>query len=70
MKTPEGHGVVIEVIESNAMTRPYFDAIEKMVKGIPDGQGVKEFKLRSITPVGAVLMNLTKFLLNKILGRV
>jgi len=69
MKTPEGHGIVLEVIEFNAMTRPYFDAIKKMVDEIPAGQLVKDFKLSSITPVGAVVSALGKFLLNRLLGR-
>jgi len=70
MKTPEGHGIVLEVIEFNAMTRPYFDSIKKMVNEIPAGQLVKNFKLSSITPVGAIVSALGKFLLNKLLGRV
>jgi len=70
MKTPEGHGIVLEVIEFNAMTRPYFDAIKKMVDDMPADQLSKDFKLSSITPVGAVVLALGKFLLNKLLGRI
>jgi len=70
MKTPEGHGIVLEVIECNAMTRPYFDAIKKMVDDVPAGQLSKEFKLSSITPVAAVVSALGKFVLNKLLGRI
>ena len=70
MKTPEGHGIVLEVIELNAMTRPYFDSIKKMVNEIPAGKLTQEFKLSSIAPVGAVVSALGKFLMNKLLGRI
>lgn len=70
MQTPEGHGIVLEVIEWNAMTRPYFDSIETMVKQIPDGQLYQEFDLKSITPIGAVLRKLPGFLWKKLRGKV
>lgn len=69
MKSPEGHGIVLEVIEDNAVTKPYFDTIEKMVAEIPEGQKIKEFSLSSITPTGAVIATMGKFLLKKITGK-
>jgi hypothetical protein len=69
MKTPEGHGIVLEIIEWNALTRPYFDAIEELVAQVPTGSFVAEFDLGSITPVGEVLKMLPRFLFKKLLGR-
>ena len=69
MQTPEGYGIVLEVIEWNAMTRPYFDSIEALVKKIPEGQLYQEFDLKSITPIGAVLKMMPGFLWKKLRGK-
>lgn len=50
MKTPEGYGVVLEIVEDNAMTRPYFDNTRELVDSVPDGQLIKDFKLNDIMP--------------------
>ncbi|MCB1676054.1 MAG: VOC family protein [Halioglobus sp.] len=50
MKTPEGFGIVLEVIEDNAMTAPYFDGIKQMVNAIPSGQLIQEFKISQLAP--------------------
>jgi hypothetical protein len=48
MKTPEGYGIVLEVIADNAMTRPYFDGIKHRVAAIPSGQLIQEFQLSEL----------------------
>jgi hypothetical protein len=69
MKTPEGYGVVLEIVEDNAMTRPYFDNTRKLVDSVPDGQLIKDFKLNDIMPKGAVIATMGKFILKKITGK-
>ena len=48
MRTPEGYGIVLEVIADNAMTRPYFDGIKQRVASIPSGQRIQEFQLSEL----------------------
>lgn len=69
MKTPEGYGIVLELIEWNPLTRPYFDAIEKLVNQVPKGQLYQEFNLDSLTPIGEVFKRLPGFLWKKLTGR-
>ena len=69
MKTPEGHGIVLEVIEDNAMTRPYFAGIKSIVEQIPEGQLAQEFKLNDLMPLSLLLPELGKLLVKKILGK-
>lgn len=63
-------GMILEVIEWNPMTMPYFDGLEQLVKSADKAQLVHEFKLSDITPKGAVFVALAKFMLKKLFGRV
>lgn len=63
-------GLILEVIEWNALTRPYFVGLEKMVKSADSGQHVHEFNLSDITPKLAVFTGLIKYMLKKLLGRI
>ncbi len=63
-------GLILEVIEWNSLTRPYFNTIEKMVESADAGQLVHEFKLSDITPKGAALMGVVKFGIKKLFGGV
>jgi len=63
-------GLILEVIQWNALTRPYFEGLEKMVKSADKKQLVHEFKLADITPKGAVMVQLAKFMVKKALGQV
>lgn len=62
--------LILEVIEWNALTRPYFDVIKKMVQAADPGQPVHEFKLADITPKLAVFTQMVKFSLKKMFGQV
>lgn len=66
MFTPEGHGIVLEIIEWNAMTRPYFEQIQKLVMAVPEGVLFQEFNLNGITPVAELLKTLPGFLWKKL----
>lgn len=66
MYTPEGHGIVLEIIEWNAMTRPYFERIRELVDAVPPGVLFEEFNLNSITPVAELLRSLPGFLWKKL----
>ena len=63
-------GLILEVIEWNALTRPYFDTIRKMVASADPKQLVHEFNLPDITPKLAVLGQLVKYSIKKFFGRV
>ncbi|MBW2498939.1 MAG: VOC family protein [Deltaproteobacteria bacterium] len=63
-------GMILEVIEWNAMTRPYFNGIEERVKAADASQLIHEFELSELTPKGAVLFALIKFMLKKLFGRI
>ncbi len=69
MTTPEGHGIILEVIEWNAMTKPYFDTIKAMVDALPEQQLYREFSLNSITPIGELLKIMPSFIWKKITGK-
>ena len=62
MTTPEGHGIILEVIEWNGMTKPYFDTIQQMVDALPEGQLYREFSLSSTTPIGELAKILPGFI--------
>ena len=70
MKTPEGHGIVLELIEENALTRPYFEGIKTLVESVPDGQLIQEFKINDLAPKAIVLASLGRFVIKKLMGRV
>ena len=63
-------GLILEVIQWNALTKPYFEGLEKRVKSADKSQLTHEFKLADITPKGAVMLQLAKFSCNKLLGGV
>lgn len=63
-------GLILEVIQWNPLTKPYFEGLEKKVKSADSSQLVHEFKLADITPRGAVMVQLAKFMVMKALGRV
>lgn len=64
-------GVILEVIEWNALTKPYFNGLEALVKSADKQQQLKhDFKLTDITPKTAVALQLGKFMLKKLFGRV
>jgi hypothetical protein len=69
MEDPD-KGLILEVIEWNGLTRPYFEGIEKLVKSADKNQLVYEFKLDDITPKVAVFAQLTKFAIKKLFGQV
>ena len=69
MEEPDS-GLILEVIEWNSLTRPYFNVIEKMVKSADAKQLVHEFNLPDITPKGAVFLGLLKFGAKKLFGGV
>jgi hypothetical protein len=63
-------GLILEVIQWNALTKPYFEGLEKLVKTADKQQLVHEFKLADITPKAAVFAQLLKFTVKKLFGRV
>jgi hypothetical protein len=69
MENPDS-GLILEVIEWNSLTRPYFTVIENMVKSADASQLAHEFRLADITPKGAALLGVIKFGVKKLFGRV
>ncbi len=69
IESPE-KDMVLEVIEWNPLTRPYFNGLEDLVKSADSGQLVHEFNLKDITPKIAVFTGLAKFMARKAFGRV
>jgi len=63
-------GLILEVIEWNSLTKPYFDEIEKRCKDADEKQLVHEFKLSQLVPVLPILTQLGKFLFRKLTGQV
>lgn len=63
-------GLILEVIQWNPLTRPYFEGLERMVREADANQPVHEFKLADLTPKVAVMLQLAKFSVNKALGRI
>ncbi len=61
--------MVLEVIEWNTLTRPYFNGLENLVKSADAGQLIHEFDIKDLTPKFAVLTGLFKFGLKKLFGR-
>ncbi len=60
--------LILEVIEWNDITRPYFDGIKKLVDNANPNQLIHEFKLSQVTPIGAVLKLGSKYLVKKLFG--
>lgn len=49
MQTPESHGIVLEIIEDNDFTRPYFEGIRALVDNVPEGELKQQFTISSLT---------------------
>lgn len=62
--------VILEVIELNALTKPYFNGLEALVKSADKQQLKHDFKLSDITPKTAVAIQVGMFTLKKLFGRV
>ena len=63
-------GLILEVIQWNPLTRPYFEGLEKRMKSADPAQHVHEFELAELTPKFAALTQVAKFGLAKLFGRV
>lgn len=63
-------GIILEVIEWNNLTRPYFDAIRSMWEAASATGADSEFELAALTPKGAIVKGLVKFLFKKLTGQV
>jgi len=63
-------GIILEMIEWNDLTRPYFDAIRAMWDEAAANGADMEFELASLTPKGAIIKGLGTFLIRKLTGRV
>jgi hypothetical protein len=48
IQTPEGHGIVLEIIEYNDFTRPYFEGILNLVNNVPEGELTQQFTISSL----------------------
>ncbi len=68
MKTPEGYPIVLELIEWNAMTKPYFEKIEELVSAVPAGKLFVEFSLNRLTPFGELVKRLPALLWKKLIN--
>jgi len=62
-------GLILEIIQWNSLTRPYFDGLEKLAQSLDSASLCHEFQLADITPKGAVLTGLARFMLLKLTGR-
>ncbi|MEE9416265.1 MAG: VOC family protein [Acidimicrobiales bacterium] len=60
MVSPEGHGIVLEIIEYNALTRPYFDRIHELVHAIPDGELTRDFDINDLASKPVVMAAVAK----------
>lgn len=69
MENPR-QGLILEVIEWNPLTRPYFNGLEDRVKAADASQLAHEFKLADLTPGLAVTLQLVKYMIRKLFGRV
>ena len=69
LESPDGT-YIIEMIEWNALTRPYFDAIAQRIAAAGPVETVVEFTLAQLTPKSAVARQLLRFLVNSVLGRI
>ncbi len=69
LEDPES-GLILEVIEWNPLTRPYFDGLQQRVQAADPAQAVHEFELADLTPKLAVIGQLAKFSLKRMFGRV
>lgn len=70
VESEEIPGLILEVIQWNDLTRPYFEGIEQRVRSADPAQLVHEFKLSELTPVGQMLKLAGKFVWLKLTGQV
>jgi len=63
-------GVIIEMVEWNDLTRPIFDGIYAKWKKIGATHEIVDFDLQAMTPKGAVLKSLGRFLVKKFTGQI
>ncbi len=66
----EKEELILEMIQWNDLTRPYFDAIHEMCERAVEQDMDIEFELADLTPKGAVVKALGGFLVKKLTGRV
>ena len=69
VENPES-GMILEIIEWNRLTRPYFDGIERRVRALDPNIPFHEFELDELTPKLATFIQLALFGLKKLFGRV
>jgi len=62
--------IILEMIEWNDLTRPYFVAIREMWEEAAAKGMDTEFELASLTPKGAIIKGLGSFLIKKLTGQV
>ncbi len=70
VESEEIPGLILEIIEWNSLTKPYFESIKQLVDDADPAQLIHEFDLAKLTPIGPALKQVGKFLVNKLLGRV
>lgn len=63
-------GVILELIEWNTLTRPFFDKIKLLCSQAEKSGEDADFSLASLTPKGAILPALARFAFKKITGQV
>jgi len=63
-------GLIIEMIEWNDLTRPYFDAIHTLWQAANEKGENSEFDLLKLAPTGAVIKALGGFISKKLTGRI
>ncbi len=61
--------MVLEVIEWNPLTRPYFNGLANLVKSADPKQLMHDFDIQELTPKLAVFTGLVKFGLKKLFGQ-
>ncbi len=66
----EDRGIILEIIEWNVLTRPYFDAIRTMWEDAKNKGENTEFNLSGITPKGPLILMLIKYLVKKMTGQI
>lgn len=63
-------GIILEMIQWNDLTRPYFESIRKMCDAAALRGEDQEFELAKLTPKGAIFKSLGGFLFKKLTGQI
>ena len=63
-------GIILEVIEWNQMTKPFFNGIKKLINKIEPGKAVQEFELSELTPKVAVFLQIVKYFVRRLFGKI